>query len=91
MGTDLAPPIQPPKERHSGVSESRVTLGTHPELSTQILHRKISRIADTQAQIVTTACPACIMQIAGGLRRHGMPEPTKHVVELVADSLLNRR
>lgn len=59
---------------------------THPELSTQILDRKISRIADTHAQIVTTACPACTMQLSTGLRRHGMACPTRHVVELVAES-----
>lgn len=53
---------------------------SHPELSEEILARKIARISETGAETVCTACPACIIQISSGIGR-----PVRHVVEVLAD------
>ena len=57
---------------------------SHPQMSQEILSRKLDRIADTQADVVATACPACIIQIGCGVRSRGWALPVRHVVELVA-------
>ena len=54
---------------------------THPEMSQEILARKMSRIAETGAEIVSTACPACLIQIQSGDRRLIV----RHVIELLAE------
>lgn len=58
---------------------------SHPDMSREILARKMDRIETTGADIVATACPACIIQIASGSRRSASPRPVRHVIELLAD------
>ncbi len=58
---------------------------SHPEMSQEILARKLSRIADTRADVIATACPACLIQIASGVRPSGRRQPVRHVVELLAE------
>lgn len=58
---------------------------THPEMSREILARKMRRIADTNAEIVSTACPACLIQIGSGIRSSDVQRPVRHVVELLAE------
>ena len=60
---------------------------SHPEMSREILARKMSRIDATQADIICTACPACIIQISSGSRDSANPRPVRHVVELLAERL----
>ncbi len=57
---------------------------THPEMSFAILDRKLDRIAETGADLVATACPACIMQLSYGARRRRWQRPVRHVAELLA-------
>ncbi len=59
----------------------------HPELSLQILDRKMGHIAETEAPVVVTSCPSCIIQLAYGARTHKMPVRVKHVAEVMAESL----
>ena len=59
----------------------------HPELSQQILARKVSRIQETGAEVVATACPSCVIQLAFGARTSGAAFKVKHVAELVAEAL----
>lgn len=61
---------------------------SHPEMSREILARKMDRIEATGADIIATACPACIIQIASGSRRSAHPRPVRHVVELLAERLV---
>jgi len=49
--------------------------------------RKMSRIADTGAEIIATACPACIIQLADGVRSRGLRNPVRHVIQLLAERL----
>ncbi len=57
---------------------------SHPEMSLAILRRKLDNVAQTGAQTVATACPACLIQLAYGLRRDDSPMQTRHVAEIVA-------
>jgi glycolate oxidase iron-sulfur subunit len=59
----------------------------HPELSLAILDRKMANVADTEAPIIATSCPSCIIQLAYGARRQKMPVQVKHVAELIAEGL----
>ncbi|MEW6661804.1 MAG: (Fe-S)-binding protein [Bacillota bacterium] len=60
---------------------------THPELSRQVLKRKINNIMQTGAEAVVTSCPACTMQLTYGLKLFGLPLPVLHPVQLAIFSL----
>ncbi len=60
---------------------------TQPELSLKIGTRKWKNIADTGAEEVAAACPACMMQIADMLGRNGSDIKVKHSLEIIAESL----
>lgn len=59
---------------------------THPDISLQILNRKMARIAESQAGAVATACPACVIQLAYGSRQRGGGQAVRHVCEFVAQA-----
>ena len=52
------------------------------DLSQRIFERKRAAIEQTQADIIATSCPACIIQLRNGLRGKAT---VKHVAELVND------
>lgn len=54
------------------------------EISIKILKRKIRNIEKTQADIVATSCPACIIQLSDGMSRAGLKVDVMHVNQLVA-------
>jgi glycolate oxidase iron-sulfur subunit len=58
---------------------------THPDMSRDVLGRKLSRIEETDAALVATACPACVIQLAAGGRRRHWKRPVKHIAELLAE------
>ena len=60
---------------------------SHRDMSMAILDRKMSNIAAVDAPVVATSCPACIVQLRYGARRHGMDVPVRHVAEILADAL----
>ncbi len=43
-------------------------------------------VAATQASVIATANPGCMMQIEAGLRRHGLQGRVVHVVELLDEA-----
>ena len=57
---------------------------THYDIAKGIGRRKASFIAATGADIVTTACPSCMMQLEDMLRSNGLPQKVLHIVELLA-------
>ena len=57
-----------------------------PELSGQILDRKLDNIIATGAEQVATANPGCMAQIEQGLKRRGAPQRVFHVVELLDEA-----
>ncbi|CAA7601955.1 Cysteine-rich domain protein [Acididesulfobacillus acetoxydans] len=58
----------------------------HYQLSMKILDRKIENVRKTGVSIVATSCPACRIQLAHGLKRHGLALKVLHPVELLAES-----
>ncbi|MGA7878692.1 MAG: L-lactate dehydrogenase (quinone) large subunit LdhH [Desulfoferrobacter sp.] len=57
-----------------------------PEVSREILKKKLQNIANTGASILATDCPGCIMQMRGGLEKLGSKIKVKHTAELIAES-----
>ncbi len=56
------------------------------EIGGQLLERKITNIAATQADIIATGNPGCMMQIALGVREHGMNMQVVHPVQLLDEA-----
>ena len=62
----------------------------HPDVSSRLLDRKLSRAGDTQAEIIVTDNPGCIMQMRGGLKARGSDLEVLHLAELMARYLPDR-
>lgn len=54
-----------------------------PEVSSQILDKKLRNIEATGAACVVACDAGCLMQMAGGLRRRGSPVRAVHLAELI--------
>ncbi len=61
-----------------------------PEVSDRVLAPKLANIAATEAQIVATGNPGCLMQIGAGLARSGSLTVARHPVELLDASYARR-
>ncbi|HWR37864.1 MAG TPA: LUD domain-containing protein [Patescibacteria group bacterium] len=59
----------------------------YAELSMPILKQKISNITDSGAEVVAVACPACMMQIQGGLDKQAPQVKIRHVADILAEKL----
>jgi glycolate oxidase iron-sulfur subunit len=55
----------------------------HPELSSDILGDKISSIKESNAEIVVTANPGCIMQIGAGALINNLNVEVVHPIDLL--------
>ncbi|ATW23487.1 (Fe-S)-binding protein [Candidatus Formimonas warabiya] len=60
---------------------------THYVLSQKVAQHKINAILDSNAKIVASACPSCIMQLQHSLKNNNSDIQVKHTVELVAQCL----
>ncbi len=61
----------------------------HPEIAAQITTQKIKNIAKTQAEIVTTGCPGCRLQIFGNMPNEEVR--VVHPVQVIAWSMEGRK
>ena len=57
----------------------------HPEISAEMLKRKIENIENTQAPIAIVADTGCLLHIQGGLHRQGKPQRVLHIAEVLAN------
>jgi len=55
----------------------------HHTEATGVLDRKMDRVATTGASILATECPACMMHLAYGVRRRGLPVQVRHVSQVL--------
>ena len=55
-----------------------------PQISAQILSRKLDDAQQTGADILVTECPGCIMQLRGGARKRGDQLEVMHLAEALA-------
>ncbi len=53
------------------------------DISKKIGDKKAARIRDTNADIVATACPGCMIQLTDALKRNHMPQQIMHMMELL--------
>jgi len=58
------------------------------DLSLKILDKKIQAIQETGADIVTTSCSGCLLQLLDGLHQAGLKKDAKHLVEMVSEATL---
>ena len=58
---------------------------THPEVAGVLQAQKVAAILAARPDVVVSANPGCIIQIAAGLRRVGSTVPVVHLMRFVAD------
>ncbi len=62
-----------------------------PEISGQILARKLEDVQATGAEILVTECPGCVMQLRGGAMKRKAPFSVMHLSELLTDPADDRQ
>jgi len=72
------------------MAESNVCCGAagsfslgHYDLSMEVLERKMKNVAQTGADLLVTCCPGCSMQLAHGIKKHGLKMKSVELVELL--------
>jgi len=58
-----------------------------PEISSEILKKKLDTVEASDAEILVTDCPGCVLQLRGGMDKRGTGVEVKHIAELCAQSL----
>lgn len=58
-----------------------------PDYSEKILQMKMENIIKTEADVLATSCPACMMQLGYGLRKRKMAVKLMHPMEILAKAL----
>ncbi|NBV20676.1 MAG: (Fe-S)-binding protein [Proteobacteria bacterium] len=59
---------------------------TQPEMANQLLERKMKHIRSTNAEVVATGNPGCLLQIVNGAKAEGLKLRTAHPVTLLAEA-----
>lgn len=60
-----------------------------PEISSEILRQKLDNVENTGADVLTTDCPGCVLQLRGGMNKRNCRVKIRHIAEVVADNLKN--
>jgi L-lactate dehydrogenase complex protein LldE len=58
----------------------------HPEISAEMLKRKISNIESTGATLAIVCDTGCLMHIYGGLHKQSKPQRVVHIAEILAQT-----
>lgn len=56
---------------------------THYETSTHVLNRKMDNLKSTEAEIITSGCPGCQMQLMTGIQREGLNVKVMHPIQIL--------
>ena len=64
---------------------------THYDTAIKINNHKVKNIQAAKVDYVATGCPTCVMHIQDNLIQHESPEKVKFVVEMLADSLREKK
>ena len=59
----------------------------HPEVSAEMLKRKLDNIEASKAHVVVSCDAGCATNINGGLHRRGRPQRVVHIAEVLANRL----
>src|SRR5438067_58450 len=58
---------------------------THPEVAQELQRQKVAAILEARPDVVVSANPGCILQIASGLRQAGSAVPVVHLMRFLDD------
>ena len=58
---------------------------THPEIAAELQRQKVARILEAKPDLVVSANPGCILQVAAGLRAAGSSVPVTHLARFLDD------
>jgi glycolate oxidase iron-sulfur subunit len=61
------------------------------EMSMQVLASKMKNVNATNAEIISTANPGCMLQLRAGVRLHGAKQRVMHVVEVLDEAYREAR
>ena len=61
------------------------------ELSRKVLDRKMNNVQQTGADLLVTSCPACMIQLSYGVRKHGLKVQVCHISEIVGQTQASDR
>lgn len=59
---------------------------TQPELSRRFMAEKAESAAATQAEVVVSANPGCMIQLRAGLRQRGLETAVKHIIQVLDEA-----
>lgn len=76
------------------IAESEICCGSagiynmlEPDAATQLRDRKVQNILKTDAEVIVSGNPGCLLQIATGLEAAGRPMRIMHLVEVIDQSI----
>jgi len=58
----------------------------HYDQSMKVLERKLNNLEKTGAEILSTSCPSCMMQLSFGMRSRGYPGRVMHLAEILQEA-----
>ncbi len=58
------------------------------DLSLKIAERKIRALAETKADVITTTCSGCLLQLMDGLHQAGLKKEVRHLAEMLYQATL---
>ncbi len=58
----------------------------HTEMAASLLDKKMDSVGTTGAEVIATANPGCMIQLAAGVKKRGTGQQVKHVVELLDEA-----
>lgn len=64
---------------------------TQNEMAMEILQHKMAYVEGTRANLIVTANPGCMLQLAAGARLYGKGERVLHVVQVLDEAYRNNR
>ena len=60
---------------------------TNPRMSEQIQKEKVEDLRRTEADIVLTTCPGCVLNLKDGVKRHKVNQEVLHLADYLAETL----
>jgi glycolate oxidase iron-sulfur subunit len=76
------------------IAESEICCGSagiynllEPEAASDLRNRKVQNLLKTEAEVLVSGNPGCLLQIASGLEEAGRPMRIMHLVELLDQSI----
>ena len=58
-----------------------------PEISAEILKKKLEKYRESGAEYLVTDCPGCVLQLRGGADKQKLGIEVKHIAEIVAEQV----